>query len=333
MGDRRLTLGVAVLMALGGVALVADWIANDPTRKRPAAVAPSPEAPGETGVRDAPELPSLGAVRVESTRDGLTVRANQARRSAILEALGRAGGFSVTGVPSSDPPLRLLLKVDDLRTAVVAVLGDAEHTLVYDSGSGVPTLVRVELGSDGPPPPGAARERGPAGADPDGPPAPSPGESAPDAGEVAFRSEPERYQSPSEIARIERRREEALEMQRQEDLGELVTGDADARAAAASRLDADDDDSLAALSKSMQNDPSSRVRIRAARRLGFGESARVLPVLTAGLADPDPDVVVEVIEALAFVGEREAIPSLERLAEHESPAVRSAASDAIEVLR
>jgi HEAT repeat protein len=73
--------------------------------------------------------------------------------------------------------------------------------------------------------------------------------------------------------------------------------------------------------------------MRAARRLGFGDAARVTPALTAALSDPDPDVVVEVIEALAFVGEPDAIASLEALSEHESPAVRAAVQDAIEVLR
>jgi hypothetical protein len=335
MADRRWRLAMAILAALGGTALVLDWTARDPSRQRPDRDAAAESPTADIAIRETPELPSEGSVRVESTRDGLTIRANQARRSSILAALGRAGGFSVEGTTAEDPRLRLILKVDDLRTAVIAILGSAEHTIHYDGPpeDRASSLTRVVLGrhvsasAGGVDAPRGTHASLVATQDPlDGDPENPAGDSS-----SGIRSTPAR--TPSEIDWVKRKRARLLEVQRQEDLELVAEGDESSRAGAVARLDVDDRDSLEALANSVRGDPSSRVRMRAARRLGFGDARRVLPVLTTALSDPDPDVVVEVVEALAFVGEADSIASLEALREHESPAVRAAADDAIEVLR
>ena len=68
------------------------------------------------------------------------VRPSSENASAVLEALGRAGGFAVAGSIEEDPPLRLILKVNDLRTAVDAILGDPPHRLVFDPAMLEPDL-------------------------------------------------------------------------------------------------------------------------------------------------------------------------------------------------
>jgi hypothetical protein len=335
MADRRWRLAIAVLSVLGGTALVLDWTARDPSRERPDREATAEPSTPVIAIREAPELPSEGSVRVETTRDGLTIRANQARRSSILESLGRAGGFSVEGTIDEDPRLRLILKVNDLRTAVVAILGNADHTIHYDGPpeNDASSLTRVVLGrhrSDRAEEIDASRRSGDSSV------------AALDArdhdhgnstGDSSIGTRPNRAPTPSELSQVERKRARLLEAQRLEDLALIAEGDESGRAGAVARLDVDDRDSLDALAKSVKSDPSSRVRMRAARRLGFGDSTRVLPVLTTALSDPDPDVVVEVVEAIALVGEAESIPSLEALREHESPAVREVVDDAIAVLR
>ena len=77
---------------------------------------------------------------------------------------------------------------------------------------------------------------------------------------------------------------------------------------------------------------SSRVRVRAARHMGFADADRALPVLTRALADPDPEVVHEVIESILFQGDVGAIAALERLRTHPNPGLRAAALDAIDTL-
>jgi HEAT repeat protein len=89
---------------------------------------------------------------------------------------------------------------------------------------------------------------------------------------------------------------------------------------------------LAALAPIASDDASAEVRLAAVQRLAEGETPVVRAALRRALDDPDSGVVVEAILTLSTLGDRAAIPSLERLRAHPDPELRALAEDALGTL-
>ena len=71
----------------------------------------------------------------------------------------------------------------------------------------------------------------------------------------------------------------------------------------------------------------------AARQLGYAKSPEATAGLVSALDDPDPEVVIEAIDALELIDDSTVIGSLEKLLQHPDAQVQEAAKDAIEFLK
>jgi HEAT repeat protein len=79
-------------------------------------------------------------------------------------------------------------------------------------------------------------------------------------------------------------------------------------------------------------DPSAEVRIAAAGTLEDSKDPRALEALILALQDEHPEVLVEVIDALGYAGNRSIITRLQPFLEHPDEDVRDAAESSIEQL-
>jgi HEAT repeat protein len=79
-------------------------------------------------------------------------------------------------------------------------------------------------------------------------------------------------------------------------------------------------------------DPSPEVRMAAALTLGDSDDPKALDALVMALQDEDPRVLEEVIDALAYTGNRSTIPYLQPFLNHPDEDVRDAAESAIDDL-
>ena len=83
----------------------------------------------------------------------------------------------------------------------------------------------------------------------------------------------------------------------------------------------------------LNDDPDPAVRGLAARQLGYAKSPEATAGLVSALDDPDPGVLIEVIDALELIDDSTVIGSLEKLLQHPDAQVQEAAKDAIEFLK
>ena len=86
------------------------------------------------------------------------------------------------------------------------------------------------------------------------------------------------------------------------------------------------------LASIVTSDPSPAVRIAAAETLEDSKDPRALEALIMALQDEHPEVLVEVIDALVYMENRQAIPYLQPFLEHPNEGVRDAAENSIDKL-
>ena len=84
------------------------------------------------------------------------------------------------------------------------------------------------------------------------------------------------------------------------------------------------------LAKIITTDPSSDVRIAAIYSLKESEDPGAVDVLILGLDQEDPEILMEVIDGLWFIGDRRAFPHLKRMLDHSNEEVRDSAKYALE---
>lgn len=87
---------------------------------------------------------------------------------------------------------------------------------------------------------------------------------------------------------------------------------------------------LAPLAKIITTDPSSDVRSAAIYSLENSEDPGAVDVLILGLDQEDPEILMEVIDGLWFIGDRRALPHLRRFLDHPNEDVRDSAEYALE---
>ena len=119
-------------------------------------------------------------------------------------------------------------------------------------------------------------------------------------------------------------------------IGALTQKDLEVRGAAAVSLgDHPDADAIAALTSAL-SDKSAFVRAQAARGLGVNGRASqpAVPTLIRLLgSDGDSEVKRQAATALGLIGDRSAIPALERARQNQDPYLVSLATDAIEQIK
>jgi HEAT repeat protein len=84
------------------------------------------------------------------------------------------------------------------------------------------------------------------------------------------------------------------------------------------------------LAKIITTDPSSDVRVAAIYSLKESEDPGAVDVLILGLDQEDPEILMEVIDGLWFIGDRRALPHLRRFLDHPNEDVRDSAEYALE---
>jgi len=84
------------------------------------------------------------------------------------------------------------------------------------------------------------------------------------------------------------------------------------------------------LAKIITTDPSSDVRVAAIYSLKESEDPGAVEVLILGLDQEDPEILMEVIDGLWFIGDRRALPHLRRFLDHPNEDVRDSAEYALE---
>jgi hypothetical protein len=268
--------------------------------------------PAPPGDRVAPETGGTGRAAVpvrpaHVARDGdrFTLRVAAIPAGDVLDQLAAAGDFTVRESEDAGDwrarPVALDLSRASLARAIHAVLADVPHHLHYEWES--------DAAPGGPPWPAAPVQlarvtvgtlyRQP-----------------------AWRRSDARTARPGVGARG-----------RHGSAADLDARDPDERARAVARLDPDGPE-LDALSLALRDDPSPAVRRTAARVLAGGRGLHTHPVLLEALDDPDPEVVVAVIEALEDAYDDHPVPEIrERVAEsvqHRDDRIRAAARDFVE---
>ena len=84
------------------------------------------------------------------------------------------------------------------------------------------------------------------------------------------------------------------------------------------------------LAKIITTDPSSDVRVAAIYSLKESEDPGAVDVLILGLDQEDPEILMEVIDGLWYIGDRRALPHLRRFLDHPNEDVRDSAEYALE---
>jgi len=93
-------------------------------------------------------------------------------------------------------------------------------------------------------------------------------------------------------------------------------------------LDAAGDD-LGTLLGVLAGDPDPAVRVAAADLLAESERTEAIDGLLLALEDPSREVVLQALETLALVGERDIVPSIEPLLDHSDAEIREAAEETL----
>ena len=107
---------------------------------------------------------------------------------------------------------------------------------------------------------------------------------------------------------------------------------AEVRAAAAKEIEPVGD-ALYVLTDMLVTDPSPEVRIATIGALENSDDPLAVEALVKCLQDENPDVIVECIQALDFLGDETTVHHLEPLLTHYDPTVNAAAAEAIESLQ
>ena len=243
-----------------------------------------------------PELPAPGSALFWSSAAGFNALVNGVSRPRALQQLAREARFELVfaeGMDAREPVVLQAVGVP-LEDVIVGLLGGVPHSLDYgrDAEDGRRVLARVTVGI-------AANAEAPAAE--------------------------RRAAAPSRRLR-EDRDPDTAELDRR-----LEDPDPEVRAEAASWIDTDDE-GLARLGEILANDPSPAVRAAAAETLGDEDSVVSVNLLLHAIRDPEPEVVIEALDALEYVGDEALVPELAFLLQHPSPEVRERAREAIDWL-
>jgi len=308
----------ARLAALGGAWLLAvSGCGSEP----PATDASHPP-PGATTTL--PSAPASAALRIHAGR--VSVARDQVLQLVVLEELAGRAGFELE--VGAVAPRNITLHLDDapLLDAISVLLEGMPFRTEYavDPKTGAHVLAKLSVGA-------------PVSTSP---PVPDAGNVGDAAAEIARKARSEEFrelfaqkrQNAEERGRLANASAEERRAREAEAVEQLDDADGERRAEALAAIDPEGDASVR-ISELAKLDPDPRVRAAAVERLGEADTYQATSALLAALADPSPQVLIAALEALEFVGDHSLLPRIEPLANHPNPAVREAASAAIDSLR
>lgn len=254
----------------------------------------------ETGGNTVPD----GTLEIRILDTGVTITAKAVSQQTILYRLATQAGF---GVKEAGVPWKVVtqtIKAENLHAALVALLKQYPYQIVYefDAERQADTLKRVVVGTLL------------AGQECQQPTPAADSGMSPDIPEYKI------LNSPTEAS---------LSAEDQAYLKQLMDPSPEVREDAASNIDPTGI-ALDHLASIVTTDPSPDVRIAAAETLGDSKDPKALDALVLALQDENPEVLVEVIDALVSLENRRVIPYLQPLLQHPDEDVRDAAEYALE---
>jgi hypothetical protein len=273
-----------------------------PTGAQPADATTAPVEPARpaSGGKTVPG----GELDIGISDTEVTITANAVSQQTILYQLATQAGFEITeaGVPWE--VVTLAIEVADLHAALVALLKQHPYQIIYefDADRQADTLARVVVGD-----PLAGREGT---------------QSAADTATTA---------DTRGSGMLPGATEATLSAEEQDYLTELLDPSPEVRADAADSIEPVGI-ALEYLATIVTTDPSAEVRIAAAGTLEDSKDPRALEALIMALQDEHPEVLVEVIDALGYAGNRLTITRLQPFLEHPDEDVRDAAESALDLL-
>ncbi len=317
-------------MTLAG-ALLGTGCDHSDSGAAPPSSAPAfePAATMPSAISATPPLPEAGSATFRFEEGHLSIAANAAPRLLLFEKLAEAAEFSLE-TDAGDWPL-LTVRFDDLdlaqalprlarglayRAEWVAEEGGESHRLA--------SLVVGERVAETRSPASEGAERHESGA-------------ASAAGAGGADAEPPRDRRAtrvgSAVAEILRDHWAPGEPEPEADelLARLDDPDPEIRLRAVIEIEPEGE-ALDRLADLLANDPDPRVRAATTASLGSAERYEAMEALVWALDDPDPEVVLEVIDSLEFAGDASNVWHLEPLLAHPDSRVRDAAADAIDFL-
>jgi HEAT repeat protein len=246
------------------------------------------------------------ALEIEISGSGVTITANEISAQEILYTLAARSGFEVveSGVPWDT--VTLTIKTENLHAALVELLKQYPYQIIYEFDHDIQAdaLKRVVVGDQT-----AGQERIQSAAA---------GSSAVTTGRQDHEITPSvSYATTSAAEQVY--------------LTQLLDPSPEVREEAAEDVEPEGV-ALDYLAMMVTTDPSPEVRMAAALTLGDSDDPKALDALVMALQDEDPRVLEEVIDALAYTGNRSTIPYLQPFLNHPDEDVRDAAESAIDDL-
>jgi HEAT repeat protein len=233
----------------------------------------------------------------------VSVDALAAPREPLLRQLARDAEFALASDGSEWPPLTLRIDAIPLELALPRLVGDLGYDAEWQTRNGGHRLVKLTVGTDRP----RAQPGGPDEVD----------AAAADVSATLERAlEAQSAMPPSPE---ERAAQAAL----------VTDPDPEQRIRAALALEPEGE-GLKQLLDMLANDPDPRVRAATTASIENSEEFAAVRALVDALHDPNPEVVVEVIDSLEFAADASIVPDLEPLLGHEDPRVRQRAAEAID---
>ncbi len=259
-----------------------------------------------------------GEFSVRIHEDGtISAFANAAPRLAVLLQLAEDADFLLEIHTSSWGTLTTELSDVTLRSAVPVIVGDAEYQAEwsFDPDTNQHRLLFLTVGTD--------LTASPIPADID-----AYSDTPPDPQEVAAQAEESMIVEILPEVLAERR---AMNVEQSELRKMLQDPDPRVRMEAAIEIEPEDE-GLQDLVGLLLNDPDPGVRAAATVSLENADQIAGVNALVDALNDPNPMVVVEVIDSIEFACDESCTPKLAPLLDHADPRVRDAAAEAMDYL-
>lgn len=247
-----------------------------------------------------------GDLIIEISASGIVIMASGVSQEAILQDLARREGFELVTAGVAWESVDQTIQAVNLHTALVELLKAHPYQIIYeyDPDRQADTLTRVLVGE-----PDALRESLQAGA----------------ARDIVITSDILGDGLLPGSAEASLPEEERIYLQ------QLLDPSPEVREEAANSIDPKGI-ALDYLATIVTSDPSPEVRIAAAYTLEDSKAPKAMDALIMALQDQNPEVLVEVIDALAYQENQLAIPYLTPFLGHPDEDVRDAAENALDDL-
>jgi HEAT repeats len=272
---------------------------------------PAVYTPGKAAARSQPgsaEDLVPGTFRIDFFGTEVSILANGVNEMDILSRLANQAGFELADTGATWKVVTLNIAAASVHAALVQLLKPHQYQIIYefDNKRQADILKRVVVNARGDSEKRRKRDTG----------------SGLTARFITKRGYPDGNFTGSGVAPSEKQ---------QIGLNQLLDPSAKRRAEAAENIEATGT-ALDYLTQLLVSDPSPEVRAAAAHTLADSEDPRAMDALITALEDQDVSVLVEVIDALGFAGNKATINRLQPFLEHSDEDVRDAAESAIELL-